>query len=224
MGPRPPRFQRVSSPRREPPLATPKAVDPLPTWITRFEVYEDELVAEFCHPSEESTPPISTPLFTSLDSGSGCAGGEVGGRYSEEDEESDDYESCRSDTCLDFGSELLTPVICWAGNVAAFDWPAPYQGPRVADGEGYSHVGGVTPHKFLPEESLSLSWLALTNPLADQPTTASPAHSSSPSLPMYDFADEDVPETPCRSASCRDGGRFKTQVWVRFRLTSQFLL
>ena len=31
---------------------------PLPTWLTRFENYEDGLAAEFCPPSEESTPPL----------------------------------------------------------------------------------------------------------------------------------------------------------------------
>ena len=67
---------------------------PLPTWLTHFEDYEDELAAKFCPPSEESTPPLLTPLFGSLGSGSGCAGGEVSGRYSKEDEDFGDYESC----------------------------------------------------------------------------------------------------------------------------------
>ena len=89
-------------------------------WITWFEVYEDKLVAEFCPPSEESTLLISILLFGSLDSWSGCAGGDVGSQYSEEDEKSD-YESCQSETCLNFGSELLTPAVCWAWDATAFD-------------------------------------------------------------------------------------------------------
>ena len=48
VGLQPPRFQCGSFPRCELPLATPKAVHPLLTWLTCFEDYEDELVAEFC--------------------------------------------------------------------------------------------------------------------------------------------------------------------------------
>ena len=98
-----------------------------------------------------------TLFFGSLGSGLGCAGGKVIGRYSKEDEDFDDYELCWSDTCSDFRSELFTPAICWIGNAAAFDWPVLSQGPRVAGGEGYLHVGGVTPHEFSPEKSLSIS-------------------------------------------------------------------
>ena len=54
IGPRPLRSQHV--PRRGPILAAPKAVHPLPTWLTHFEDYEDELLAEFCPPSKISSP------------------------------------------------------------------------------------------------------------------------------------------------------------------------
>ena len=207
VGPRPPRFQRGSFARREPPLATPKAMYSLPTWLTRFEDYEDELVAEFCPPSGESTPPILTTQFGSLDSGSGSAGGEVSGGYSEGDEDFEDYESCRSDTCSDFGSESFTPAICWAGNTITFDWPDPYQSLRVTDGKGYSRAGGVTPDEFSPEESPSLSWSGSTNPFADGPITSSPAPSSTTSFSMYDFGAEDLPEAPAnrRLAEMEEG-------------------
>ena len=51
-------FQRASHTRREPTLAVPKAVHPLPTWLTHFEDYE-ELLTKFC-PSEASSPSTST--------------------------------------------------------------------------------------------------------------------------------------------------------------------
>ena len=80
------------------------------------------------------------------------------------------------------------------------------------DGEGHSRVGGVTPHEFLSEGSLSLLWSSFTNPFADEPTTASPAHSFSPSLSMYDFAEEDVPEAPAdrRLAEMEEGLRHRS--------------
>jgi hypothetical protein len=190
VGPRPPRYQRGSCARHEPPLVIPKAGYPLPTWLTRFEDHEDKLLAEFCPPSEGSTSPISDSLSGSPESGSGCADGEVSGWYSAE-EEVEDRESFEFGAYSDSESESSAPASYWSRSAAAFDWPAPYQDSRV---EGYSRVGAVTPHEFLPEGSPSLSWSVFAGPPVDGPTTASPARSSSTSFSVYDFADDDMEE------------------------------
>ena len=62
VGPRPLRSRNGSPARREPVLATPKPTYHLPVWLTNFKDYEEELLAEFCPPldnSASSTPPSS---------------------------------------------------------------------------------------------------------------------------------------------------------------------
>ena len=112
VGPRPCRSQRPFRARRESTMAVPKAVHPLPTWVTHFEVYENEFLAEFCPPSKDSSPSTSSfpavvgveppsehlpecpPLGTvplvgfadsDSDSDSDYTGTEVGDWFSEED-------------------------------------------------------------------------------------------------------------------------------------------
>ena len=60
IGSRPPQFQHAAHTGRESTLAAPKAVHPLPTWLTRFEVYEEELISEFCPSSTTDCPPALT--------------------------------------------------------------------------------------------------------------------------------------------------------------------
>ena len=63
-GPRPCRSKPPFRARREPTLAVPKPVHPLPTWLTHFEAYENEFLTEFCPPSKDSSP--STSSFPSM--------------------------------------------------------------------------------------------------------------------------------------------------------------
>ena len=58
VGSRPPRFQHASYTGKEPNLAVLRVVHPLPTWLTRFEDYE-ELLSEF-RPSTTYYPPALT--------------------------------------------------------------------------------------------------------------------------------------------------------------------
>jgi hypothetical protein len=52
-------------------LCVPKqTLIPLPTWLTHFEDYEEELLTEFCPPSENSSPSTST-FHTMVNLGSG---------------------------------------------------------------------------------------------------------------------------------------------------------
>lgn len=118
-------------------MATPKAVYPLPTWLTHFEDYEEELLAKFCPLSEGSSPSTSTfpamagaehhsdcvlkcpplsmdPLFGFADSDSEYTGTdiEVGGWCLEEDEGFDewdeDYDPSEFDLDSDFGSDYAS--------------------------------------------------------------------------------------------------------------------
>jgi hypothetical protein len=151
-------------------------VHPLPTWLTHFEDYEEELLTEFCPPSENSSPSTSTfhamvrvefpsehlpecpplnmaPLFGFADSG--YAGIHGGGWCSEEDEdfdeEDEDYDPFEFDIDSDFGSESSAPASYGA---EAFDWPTPSQG-QVADWEGYSRANAVTLFEFPPQDTPS---------------------------------------------------------------------
>ena len=134
-GPRPTGFERSLRTKREATLAVPKPVYPLPMWLTHFEDYEQELLADFCPPSQDSSPSTSTfPLMirvrlpsehasdcSPLDVvpllgfvNTGYADAEAGGWYSEEDEDSDededrDYHPSESGSDLesDFGSDYV---------------------------------------------------------------------------------------------------------------------
>ena len=193
--PQHPRFQRGFFAQRKPTLAAPKAVRPLPTWLTHFEDYENELLAEFC-PSEDFTSSLTstpamvrlklpllnvTPLSGSMGSGSSCAfEGVSGWCFDKDGEETEDYEQFEFDTS-DSGSdsapsssESSALADHWTGTTA-FHWPAPYQGPQIADGEGHSLPGIARPLELLPESSPSLLCQAvLTNPPVDEPVAAPP--------------------------------------------------
>jgi len=170
VGPRPLRVQHAPHVRREPTIVVPKPAYPLPTWLTHFEDHEEELLAEFCPPSGDSSPSTATfpaivrielpsehipecpPLDTAPLLGFANLGSpdiEAGGRFPEEGEDFDeDYDRCELDIDSDFGSDyvsmfgsgVLAPENHGAGT---FDWPTPYQGP-VADGEGLLHEGAST--------------------------------------------------------------------------------
>ena len=132
VGPRPPQSQCAICARREPALAAPKAVHPLPTWLTRFEDYEEELLSEFCPSSvtrypRNSTLPATvrvepsfdralepldaTPLLGLQDSDSGDPDNDIvdGAQCSEEDEDfsesNTDYNLSEFDTASDFESD-----------------------------------------------------------------------------------------------------------------------
>ena len=157
----------------------PKAVHPLPTWLTHFEDHEEELLAEFCPPSTSTFPvtarvelhsdrvlerPLGmAPLLGFAASDSDYTGTDIEVRdwCPEEDEDSDegdeDYDLFESDVDSDFGSDYVsfmsessTPASYYV--VDAFDWPTPYQG-QIADGEGYPHASAVTLPDFPPQGS-----------------------------------------------------------------------
>ena len=162
-GPRPPRLQRVPHARREATLAVPKPVYPLPMWLTHFEDYEQDLLADFDSsplastfpamvrvrlPSEHASdcPPLNTlPLLGFEDSG-----------YTDTEEEGSDeedqgYHTFEFDTDSDvgsdylpFGSESSTSASYGAG---AIDWSVPFQG-QVGGGDGYSRANPVTILEF----------------------------------------------------------------------------
>ena len=183
VGPRP--FQRASHTRRELILAVPKAVHPLPTWLTHFEDYEEEFLAKFCPPEASSPststfpamagvechpdqcPPLNaTPPLGFEDSDSDCTSTDIEDRdwRSEEDEdldeEDEDYEPFEFIVDSDFGSEY---VLFGSGSSTpasyygadAFDWPTPYQG-TITDGEACPPVSAVTLLEFPPQGSSSL--------------------------------------------------------------------
>lgn len=169
-GPRPLRSQRAPRARREPILATPKPVYPLPMWLTHFEDYEQELLAHFCPPSQNSSPSSSTfpatitvrlpsdhtsdcpPLSTFPLLGfenSGYTDTEVGGTSRGGDEDGDEeyhgYHSSEFDTDSDLGSESSTSegYAAWA-----IDCSARFQGQVGSD--GYSSTGAMTDLEFPP--------------------------------------------------------------------------
>ena len=189
-GPRPLRFQCAPRARREPTLAVPKPVYPLPMWLTHFEDYEQELLANFCPPSEDSSPSTSTfpvipsehvshcpplnmvPLLGFANSDHADIG--VGGRRWGEDEDSDetdeDYHPFEFDTDSDFGSDYVpfgsessAPT---SYGVGAVDWSVPFRG-QVGGEDGYSRASAVTILEFPPQDL--------------------PSHSpSSPHVPSFD--------------------------------------
>lgn len=185
VGPRPLRSQRVFHAKREPALAVPKAMYPLPTWLTHFEDYEQEVLAEFCSPSEDSSPSTSTvpamvgvelctdrvierPLFNTAplsrfadsDSGSTCTDIEFGDCCLEEDEDFDeddeDYDLLESDVYSDFGSDYV--LLGPEPSTPAIYCEAnafEYQ-DQIGDGEGYLYASVATHPKFLLQGSPSI--------------------------------------------------------------------
>ena len=176
VGPRPFRSQRIFHARREPTLAVPKPAYPLPTWLTHFEDYEQELLAEFCPPSEDSSPltPIFPPVvgvgslsedipsrpsfnlapLTGL-SDSGYIKIEAEGWCPREDggfdKDDTDYDPFEFDTDLDFWSDYASfrseSSAPASHRPNALDWSAPFQG-QVGSGEGYSRASAVTILEF----------------------------------------------------------------------------
>ena len=181
-GPRPRRSKPPSRARREPTLAVPKPVHPLPTWLTHFEVYENEFIAEFCPPSKDSSPstssfpsmarvelpsehfpecpPLSTvPLLGFSDSDSGLSDTELGGGCSEEGgdcyEEDGDYVPFEFDIDSELGSDCVS---FWSeSSTPASYGVSAFDWPtpyqgQVTDEEGSSGVSAVT-HPESPPSS-----------------------------------------------------------------------
>ena len=176
-------------------MAVPKPVYPLPTWLIRFEDYEEEFLAEFCPPT--TTPPLGSPNsgYTKIEVGDWCRKGDE-----EFDEKREDYNPFEFDTGSDFwsdyvsiGSESSAPA---SHRASALDWSAPFEG-RPGGGEGYSRANEVTILEFPPQYSPSpppsdpcipsidpfnlmaqppnsLPWSIFTNPFTGAPITASP--------------------------------------------------
>ena len=159
-------------------MAVPKPTYPLPTWLTHFVDYEDELLAEFCPTSEDSSPltptspatvivgtpsehvPNLLPLATDplLDfSDSGYTNIEVGDWNPKEDgdfdEEDEDYDPFEFDTNSDFWSDCSSfrseSSAPASHRTSAIDWSAPFQG-QVGSGEGYSCPSPTTILEFPP--------------------------------------------------------------------------
>ena len=187
VGPRPFRSQHAFHAGREPPLAVPKAVYPLPTWLTHFEDYEEELLTEFCPPSKDSSLSTSNfPLMVGVephpDRVLQCPPRDW---YSEEDEdfdeEDEDYDLFELDVDLDFesdrvsfGSESSAPSSYYG--VDAGDWLTPYQ-DHITGGEGYPRASAVTflgsPPKCFPSLPSSGPRAPSFDPF-DRTTTRSP--------------------------------------------------
>jgi len=163
-------------------LAVPKTVHPLPTRLTDFEDYEEELLAKFCPLSEGFSPSTSTfftttgvehhsdrvleypplsmtPPFGFSNPGYTGTGIEVVDWRPEADEHFDKgnegYDPFEFDVDSDFGSDCVSfESESFAPYVVgAFDWPTPYQG-QIPD--GYPHASGATSLGFPPQGSPSL--------------------------------------------------------------------
>ncbi|KAF9646168.1 hypothetical protein BDM02DRAFT_278170 [Thelephora ganbajun] len=207
VGPRPLRSQRGFFARREPTLAVPKAVYPPPTWLTHFEDYEDELLAEFCPPSEDSIPSTSSsPAMVGVELSSECVleypplnmasllGFADSDSCPEEDEDYDPFEfdinSNFGSDYMSFGSESSAPA-SYEANV--FDWPNPYQGYSFASAatllefppQGPPSLPSSGPHvpsfdwfDLAAQSSNSLPWPIFTNPFTGAPIAMSPPPAS----------------------------------------------
>jgi hypothetical protein len=128
VGPRPPPLQSGTPARQEPVLASPKAVYCLPKWMTNFKDYEEELIAEFCPPSESSVSPGSASNTLAPDMSPA-----MGSESSESDYE---FESCSDGSdCVLLGSESRAPVPGIWNGARGLKWPAPYQGYQMKEDE-----------------------------------------------------------------------------------------
>ena len=190
--------------RREPILAVPKAVHPLPEWLNHFEDDEEKL-SQFRPPSEGSSPstgvevhsdrvlkfpppnmapPLgpSNPDYTNIDIEVGDWRPKADGHFDKGDE---DY-PLEFDVDLDFGSDYVsfrsessTPTSYYCA-VNTSDRPTPYQG-QIVNGGGYPHVGTDTPLEFPPQGSS-------TFPLSGPHALPSPLQSSVASASAYNIA------------------------------------
>jgi len=216
-GPRPFPSPHAFHARKEPLLAVPRAVHPLPTWLTHFEDHEEEILAEFCPPSASSfTRMIRTELHPApvlqcspLNTAPllGFADSNLGYKL---------FESYADSNHISFESELSAPASYYG--VDAGDWPTPYQG-HVASGEEYAHASAAIPLGFHPRGSYSLRpsgprapsfdlfdrgaaqspdfipWSAFTNPFTGAPITETPPpRTYTASVSSYNTADDGVIE------------------------------
>ena len=181
VGPRPPPFQSASCARKEPTVAAPKAVHPPPTWLTRFEDYEEELLAEF-RPSSmtqyprNSTLPATvrvepdssraleplgiTPLLGLLDSNPVDPDNNIGdeARCSEEDEDLDewdaDYHQFEFDADSDFESDYGSfGSGSGSSTPASCCWADAFDWPSPYQG----HASAATPLESPPQGSPSVT-------------------------------------------------------------------